>query len=236
MLALGCAERMRSRALSDQMAWRKVDMAVRVPKALQKRFDYLRTQRQQVYALLQQTTGLPTCSTLLTGKDATKEKFLKAASNCDVLHIATHGYADPDVPEFSGLLLSSPQRREDAKETVEETGLDVLTAQEVFLTPLQAKLVTLSACQTGIGKDVEGEGVLGLTRAFLYAGAKEVVCSLWSVSDESTSKLMQQMYAGMQKGMPVEAAMQAAQLTLLKDPKTSHPFYWAAFVDVKGPR
>jgi CHAT domain-containing protein len=172
-------------------------------------------------------------ATLLTGKEATKERLLTEGGKSDLLHIATHGYADPEIPEFSGLLLSSPQSHEDTKE---HESYDVLTAQEVFLWNLQAKLVTLSACETGLGKDVEGEGVLGLTRAFLYAGAKDIVCSLWSVSDESTRRLMQQMYAGMQKGMPVEAALQAAQQTLLQDPTTRHPFYWAAFIEVRGPR
>ena len=196
-------------------------------------------------AVAKQFTG----STLLTGKDATKDRLLTEGSKCDILHIATHGYADPEVPEFSGLLLAGKedltQSRQGAKAdggTTESAptdlgmGYDVLTAEEVFLWNLNAKLVTLSACETGLGKDVEGEGVLGLTRAFLYAGAREVLCSLWSVSDESTSTLMQTFYTQLQKGQSVDASLQFAQQTLLKDRKTSHPFYWAAFVNVKGPR
>ena len=106
----------------------------------------------------------------------------------------------------------------------------------MYLWSLKARLVTLSAWQTGLGKTAEGEGVLGLTRAFLYAGAQDVVCSLWSVSDESTKQLMETFYAAWRKGKTTEQALQEAQLTLLKNRATKHPFYWALFVVVRGPR
>jgi len=165
-------------------------------------------------------------SALLTAKDATKAKLWAAGPQADVLHIATHGYADPEVPEFSGLLLAGEG----------DEPYSVLTANEVYLWNLQARLVTLSACQTGLGKTVDGEGVLGLTRAFLYAGARDVLCSLWPVSDESTKKLMETFYADWLKGKSTEEALQTAQLALLKDKATAAPFYWAAFVAVRGPR
>jgi CHAT domain-containing protein len=143
-----------------------------------------------------------------------------------VLHIATHGYADPDVPEFSGLLLAGQD---------DEHPYGVLTALEVYSWPLQARLVTLSACQTALGRDVEGEGVLGLTRAFIYAGAENVLCSLWPVSDESTRKLMTAFYESLADGTTVEQALRNAQSLLLAAEDTCDPFYWAGFVAVRGP-
>ena len=172
--------------------------------------------------LAQQLAG----AELLTGAAATKAALLQAGSTADILHIATHGYADPEVPEFSGVLLAG---------TGPEQPYEVLTAQEVYLWDLRARLVTLSACQTGLGQTVEGEGLLGLTRAFIYAGAQDVLCSLWPVSDESTAKLMTGLYAALQQGATVEAALQQAQQSLLADPATSHPFYWAGFIAVRGP-
>jgi len=165
-------------------------------------------------------------ATLLAGAEATKQALIQRGSKCNVLHIATHGYADPDVPEFSGLLLAGGS---------EEQPYEVLTAQEVYLWDLRARLVTLSACQTGLGRNVEGEGLLGLTRAFIYAGAQDVVCSLWPVSDESTRKLMEAFYANLQTANSVEEALTQAQRALLADETTKHPFYWAAFVPVRGP-
>ncbi len=163
-------------------------------------------------------------ASLLTGAEATKRALIDQGSKCDVLHIATHGYADPEVPEFSGLLLAG---------TGEEP-YSVLTAQEVYLWDLQARLVTLSACQTGMGRSVEGEGLLGLTRAFIYAGAQDVVCSLWPVADQSTQKLMGAFYANLKTSATVEEALTQAQRSLLADEATKHPFYWAAFVPVRG--
>lgn len=166
-------------------------------------------------------------ATLLTGAEATKESLEQDAGKCRVLHLATHGYADPEVPEFSGLLFAGTGERD----------FDVLTAQEVYLWQLNAQLVTLSACETGLGKAVEGEGLMGLTRAFLYAGARDVLCSLWQVSDESTAQLMEKFYDQWQANNNNTAwSLQTAQLTLLNQEKTKHPFHWAAFVAVQGPR
>jgi CHAT domain-containing protein len=162
---------------------------------------------------------------ILGGKDATKPRVLQDGGDCRLLHIATHGYADPDRPEFSGLLLAGEGDRP----------YSVLTAQEVYLWPLKARLVTLSACQTGLGKDVAGEGLMGLTRAFIYAGAQDVVCSLWPVADKSTAKLMTALYQSLGSGATVEDALRTAQWTVMQDPALRHPFYWAAFTAVRGP-
>ena len=95
---------------------------------------------------------------------------------------------------------------------------------------LDADLVTLSACDTGLGKVLGGEGLLGLTQAFRYAGARTVLASLWSVSDASTSELMRRFYGSLKQGQTKADALRSAQLDLLRDPELSHPFRWAAFV------
>jgi CHAT domain-containing protein len=176
-------------------------------------------------------------ATLLAGKAATKARLLRDGGNCDILHIATHGYADPDAPDFSGLLLAGEAAPPAGGKPDPNAPLyTTLTAQEVYLWSLKARLVTLSACQTGLGKDVAGEGLLGLTRAFLYAGARDVVCSLWPVSDESTMKLMTGLYGALPRSAAVEQALQEAQKTLIADPATRHPFFWAGFAAVRGPQ
>ncbi|HUS81178.1 MAG TPA: CHAT domain-containing protein, partial [Armatimonadota bacterium] len=164
---------------------------------------------------------------LLTGAAATKSALGEVGGDCGVLHIATHGYADPDFPDFSGLLLAAPEGA--------ETPYRVLTAGEVYGWPLKARLVTLSACQTALGRDVEGEGILGLSRAFIYAGAQDVVCSLWPVSDESTKTLMTAFYAALAEGAPVEEALQRGQDALPHTGEKGAPFYWAGFIAVRGP-
>jgi len=176
--------------------------------------------REEGESIARQIAG----AVLLTGRDARKDRLAKDVSECAILHIATHGYADPDYPEFSGLLLAATESRP----------FDVLTAAEVSLWSLKARLVTLSACQSGLGQTVEGEGLLGLTRSFLFAGAGDVVCSLWSVSDKSTSALMRRFYASLMANSAVETALTEAQRELLENEETRHPFFWAAFVPVRG--
>jgi CHAT domain-containing protein/tetratricopeptide (TPR) repeat protein len=139
------------------------------------------------------------------------------------VHFATHGFLDSQHPELSGILLSMYDAQ-----GVPQDGF--LRAHEVFNLKLAADLVTLSACQTGLGKEIKGEGLVGLTRGFMYAGAPRVVVSLWNVSDEGTAELMTRFYRGLlQAGQRPAAALQAAQVSMLKEQKFAAPFYWAAF-------
>jgi tetratricopeptide (TPR) repeat protein len=140
------------------------------------------------------------------------------------IHFATHGWLNSRHPEFSGLVLSQV----DAQGVAQNGYLRTL---DVFNLKLNAELVVLSGCRTALGKEVNGEGLIGLTRGFMYAGAQRVVASLWQVSDDATAMLMQQFYQGMlgkQKLAPA-AALRAAQLALQKDPRYNAPYYWAAF-------
>jgi len=146
-----------------------------------------------------------------------------------VLHIATHGLLNAERPQFTGLVLSLIGNKN-------EDGF--LRTDEVFNLHLGAPLVMLSACETGLGKEKRGEGVMGLTRAFMYAGAPTVGVTLWSVADKSTAELMTDFYKRLlitpspasPGGVSASAAMRDAQLAMITGKKYSAPFYWAPFV------
>ena len=145
-------------------------------------------------------------------------------SNYRIVHFATHGLLNSEHPELSGLVLS----------LVDEQGRPqdgFLRLHEIFNLRLPAELVVLSACQTGLGKEIKGEGLVGLTRGFMYAGAARVVASLWQVNDAATAELMKRFYHRMLKdGMRPAAALRAAQIEMWKKPQWQSPFYWGGFV------
>jgi CHAT domain-containing protein/predicted negative regulator of RcsB-dependent stress response len=141
------------------------------------------------------------------------------------VHFATHGVLDTTHPELSGIVLSlfDQQGRE-------QDGY--LRVHEIFNLKLPVELVVLSGCRTGLGKEIRGEGLIGLTRGFMYAGAARVMVSLWDVSDEASAKLMAQFYKGMlgKERLSPAAALRAAQIALWKQERWQAPYYWAAFV------
>jgi CHAT domain-containing protein len=140
------------------------------------------------------------------------------------LHFATHGVLAEDVPYLRQPALVLSQ----AGDLRGEDGF--LTVGEILSLRLQADLTVLSACQTGLGQEVTGEGVVGLTRAFLYAGTRAAVVSLWRVEDESTALLMTRFYARIGRGDPPGLALQRAKAELRADARFAHPFFWAAFL------
>lgn len=172
------------------------------------------------------------------GSGAT-EGAVKAARHPQVLHIATHGYFLPDAPGKlatnvlgenpllrSGLILAGVRQRGSGPG---EDG--VLTALEVTgLNLLGTKLVVLSACETALGFAPNGEGVYGLRRALVLAGSESQVMSLWKISDSATTDFMVRYYKRLEKTDGRTAALRAVQLALLSDAATSHPYYWAAFI------
>jgi CHAT domain-containing protein len=140
-----------------------------------------------------------------------------------VLHFATHGFMPPGAPELGGLVLS----RFDAR----RQPLDAfLTAADIGRLPLQSELVVLSACRTGLGREVRGEGFLGLAQAFMAAGATQVLASLWSVRDEATARLMRLFYERLAQGADAARALRQAQVALSREPAHADPFFWAGFV------
>ncbi|HEU0252583.1 MAG TPA: CHAT domain-containing protein [Pyrinomonadaceae bacterium] len=140
-----------------------------------------------------------------------------------IVHFATHGILNTQYPELSGILLS----RFDEKGQPQDGFLQL---HEIYNLDLPCELVVLSACQTALGKEIKGEGFVGLTRGFMYAGAARVVASLWKVDDAATAELMKSFYQSMfDDKLSPAAALRAAQINLWKQSAWRSPYYWAAF-------
>ena len=154
-------------------------------------------------------------SKALVRREASESAFKRYGEGFRYLHIASHGTFNADVPLNSALLLAK-----------DNTNDGTLTVGELYSMRLNADLVTLSACETGLGKIANGDDVVGLTRGFLYAGSRSIVASLWKVDDEATAYLMTKFYSAL-KGTSKREALRLAQLETRK--KYPHPYYWAAF-------
>ena len=156
---------------------------------------------------------------LFTGAQATKEQLLLAAADAPLLHVAAHAQADVVDPLYSRILLAGEAGKPEMLEAHEIIGLSM---------PHTA-LVTLSACESGVGRVAQGDEVLGFPRAFLSAGAASLLASLWPVSDDAAELLMSTLYGELAQGRDVQRALQAGQLAVLRQPGMEHPFYWAPF-------
>jgi CHAT domain-containing protein len=166
----------------------------------------------------------------IAGSAATEERFTSTAGNYRILHLATHGRADNRVGDYAFLAFT------ELKDSIEN---ELLYVKDLYNLQLNADLVVLSACETGIGKLQRGEGIISLARAFAYAGAKSIVTSLWSVNDKSTSELMRFFYRELRRGKDKDEALRLARQRLLRESnvRNAHPFFWAAFVplgDMRG--
>ncbi|MGH9928535.1 MAG: CHAT domain-containing protein [Pyrinomonadaceae bacterium] len=140
-----------------------------------------------------------------------------------IIHFATHGVLDLDHPELSGIVLSMVDEKGQPQD-------GYLRLHDIYNLNLPAELVVLSACQTGIGKQIKGEGLIALTRGFMYAGAKSVVASLWKVDDAATSELMAEFYKQMfSNKLKPAAALREAQVNMSKKKRWQSPYYWAGF-------
>jgi CHAT domain-containing protein/tetratricopeptide (TPR) repeat protein len=169
------------------------------------------------------TKGAPTDAWV--GLDASEDNVeSRDLTKYHVIHVATHGLLDAQRPQFTGVVLS----------LVGNKNADgFLRTDEIFNLRMHPSLVVLSACETGLGKEKRGEGVIGLTRAFMYAGAPTVGVTLWSVADNSTAELMTDFYRrllGSGSTTPATGSMREAQLAMIANKKYGKPFYWAPFV------
>lgn len=150
------------------------------------------------------------------GAAAAPGRFLKAAAFYRFLHLATHARADDRQGDYSWLAVAGTGER--------------IAAKDLYQLSLAAEMVVLSACEAGGGSLLRGEGIIGLVRAFSFAGARSVVASLWAVNDQSTADLMLHFYQNLKAGQPRDVALKKARLHLLNDaPQTAHPFFWAGF-------
>lgn len=173
---------------------------------------------------VRELAGLFPEARVFVGDAATEEAAKASLPGGSLIHFACHGLAREDAPLDSALALTLPADIAAGR----DNGL--LQAWEVFeQIRLDADLVTLSACGSALGGEMSGEGVLGLTRAFQYAGARSVLSTLWTVNDESTALLMRRFYAELKRGRSKDDALRAAQRAMLRDAATAHPYRWAAF-------
>ncbi len=141
-----------------------------------------------------------------------------------IVHFATHGLINSQHPQLSGIVLSLVNEQGRAQD-------GFLRLHDIYNLRLGADLVVLSACQTALGRRVKGEGLVGLVRGFMYAGAPRVAASLWNVKDEATAELMKRFYGKMlREGMPPAAALRAAQVSMRKDERWEAPYFWAGFM------
>ena len=185
------------------------------------RLNGTRVEAEQISKLVKTSGGT---ADVWLDLDASEENLgTRDISKYRIIHVATHGLLNAERPQFTGVVLSLVGNK---------TRDGFVRTDEVFNLHLGSPLVMLSACETGLGKEKRGEGVMGLTRAFMYAGAPTVGVSLWSVADKSTADLMTDFYqrllsasAGTSSG-----ALRGAQLAMISGKKYSAPFYWAPFV------
>jgi CHAT domain-containing protein len=205
----------RDAGVSGQRALVVVDPTPPVESGLEP-LPYAREEGQRVAAQLGRRGVL-----LLAGGDATEAAVKRESGAFPILHFATHGLVAPDHPLASSLMFAAGSGED-----------GYLRVDEIFNLDLAADLVVLSGCSTGLGK-LTGDGIVGLTRAFLYAGTPTVVVSQWNVSDRATSQLMVRFYAELGRGRSKAQALRAAALVVRR--QFAHPAYWAAFEVVGEP-
>lgn len=179
---------------------------------------------EEVKGLLEQVDGQA-----LWGESASEQKLKSLAGDYGILHFATHGILNEQYPILSSLALTP------TKDSLQD---DFLQAYEIAQWDLNAELVVLSACETGYGRFEQGEGVMSLARAFLYARVPALLVSLWQVNDQSTAILMRFFYEALAEGLDKAAALREAKLRFLKNAKgrSGHPAYWAAFIQLGNSR
>jgi CHAT domain-containing protein/tetratricopeptide (TPR) repeat protein len=184
------------------------------------RLAFSRQEADSINALTPKGTGLKA-----TDFNASRDLVLsQQLSQYRIVHFATHGLLNSERPELSGLVFSLIDRKGKPQD-------GFLRLHEIYNLQLNADLIVLSACETGLGKEIKGEGLIGLTRGFMYSGAPRVIASLWNVDDFATAELMKLFYLRMLKdGLPAGAALRAAQLELSGQKRWASPYFWAGFV------
>ncbi|MEO1450936.1 MAG: CHAT domain-containing protein, partial [Bacteroidota bacterium] len=159
---------------------------------------------------------------------ATEGQFKQLAANFELLHLAMHAFASDSDPLASWLAFSPPNQTDSTED-------GRLYAYEIFRLPLKAHLTVLSACNTGIGAELEGEGQVSLARAFAYAGCPSLVMTLWEAEDAAARGLMQRFYQNLAAGADKDLALRMAKMRFMRESGTPHPFYWAHFVSMGDP-
>jgi CHAT domain-containing protein len=185
-----------------------------------RRLRFTREEADQILAVAPRATNLRAIDFKANRATATSGELSKYR----YVHFATHGYLDSERPDLSAVVLSLVDEQGNPQD-------GFLRAREIYNLNLPAELVVLSACQTGLGKEIKGEGLVGLTRGFMYAGARRVVVSLWNVNDKATAELMRRFYRKILKDKQSPAAsLRSAQIEMWQQKQWQSPYYWAPFV------
>jgi len=207
-------------SISEELAQSRLERTLRDSSVELKRIPFTRTEAENILAIT------PESSKIFLDFEAN----LKAAQSSDlsqyrVIHLATHGLLNVENPELSGIVFSLINEQG-------QTQNGFLQLAQIFNLDLPAELIVLSACETGTGENIRGEGMVGLTRGFMYAGSPRVLASLWKVDDQSTATLMTEFYQYyLQEGLTPAQALRQAQLAMWENKEgTWQPYYWSAFV------
>jgi CHAT domain-containing protein len=160
--------------------------------------------------------------------DATEDAFKKNVGKYRIVHMATHSFINESHPDISGIIFAQPLSKEYGNTGVSEDG--ILYAGETYNLDLNADLVVLSSCESGLGKLIRGEGMMALTRGFLYSGANNIIFSLWKIPDKHTSELMVEFYSQMLSGKNYAESLRKAKLKLMESELTARPRSWAGFI------
>jgi CHAT domain-containing protein len=188
--------------------------------AMRKGLDSLKYSGEEVFKAQKLMGG-----EAVLAKKATKKTFEETANNYRIIHLATHGKANDKTGDYCFLAFT------EQKDSIDN---ELLYVRDIYNLSLNADLVVLSACETGIGELKRGEGIVSLARAFAYAGAKSMVTSLWSVNDKSTMQIMENFYRNLRKGQTKNYALWKAKQDYWEKAKgdLSHPFYWSSFIPI----
>ena len=160
--------------------------------------------------------------TSIYGKKATEQKFMELAPTYRIIHLASHSKVNPQSSNYSFLAFS------EIKDSIEN---ELLYVRELYNLSLNADMVVLSACETGLGEIQRGEGIISLARAFSYAGAKSIITTLWQVNDQKTKILMIDFYKYLRRGLPKQEALWRAKLDFMRK-TSSDPYFWAGFIGI----
>jgi CHAT domain-containing protein/Tfp pilus assembly protein PilF len=199
------------------------DVGLRAISLDGKRFNELSFSEKEVREIIKQYESTRQRAAGYFFDNASEDNFKKNVGNYRHVHIATHGIINEENPQLSGLIFSQP-----ADSTFSEDG--ILYSSETYNLDLDAALVVLSSCESGIGIEIRGEGLMALTRGFLYSGAANLVVSLWKVSDKHTSELMVEFYKNILENKSYSHSLRAAKLKMIGNAKTAFPRSWSSFV------
>jgi CHAT domain-containing protein len=188
-----------------------------------KKFNELEYSKREIGGIAQLFHKNHLRQALYLYRDASKQNFKQFVHDYAFVHIASHGYTDEEHPNLSGILFSQPNDTLAEEDAILNTG-------ETYGLNLDAELVVLSSCESGLGRFVKGEGLMAMTRGFFYSGARNIVFSLWKVPDKHTSDLMTAFYGFLLSGIDMPSAMRKAKLKMIADPLSAFPSKWTGFV------